>query len=58
MYRAANKYKIKYVIEGHSFLTEGITPLGKNYFDGMYIKDIHKKYGKLKIKNLSINELF
>ena len=29
MYRAANKYKIKYVIEGHSFLTEGITPLGK-----------------------------
>ena len=26
---AANKYKIKYVIEGHSFLTEGITPLGK-----------------------------
>ena len=50
MYRAANKYKIKYVIEGHSFLTEGITPLGKNYFDGMYIKDIHKKYGELQLK--------
>lgn len=50
MYRVANKYKIKYVIEGHSFLTEGITPLEKNYFDGMYIKDIHKKYGKLPLK--------
>ena len=34
LYRAASKYNIKYVFEGHSFLTEGITPLGKNYFDG------------------------
>lgn len=50
MYRAASKYKIKYVLEGHSFITEGITPLGKNYFDGRYIKSIHKKYGKLPLK--------
>lgn len=50
MYRAAAKYKVKYVLEGHSFLAEGITPLGKNYFDGKYIKSIHKKYGTLKMK--------
>ena len=50
MYRAASKYKIKYVLEGHSFIAEGISPLGKNYFDGKYIKSIHKKYGKLKMK--------
>ena len=50
MYRAANKYKIKYVLEGHSFITEGITPIGKNYFDGMYIKDIHRKFGELKME--------
>lgn len=50
MYRAAAKFKVKYVLEGHSFLAEGITPLGKNYFDGKYIKSIHKKYGKLPMK--------
>lgn len=50
MYRAAAKYKVKYVIEGHSFIAEGISPLGKNYFDGKYISSIHKKYGKLPMK--------
>lgn len=50
MYRAAAKNKVKYIIEGHSFIAEGITPLGKNYFDGKYIKAIHKKYGKRKMK--------
>jgi len=50
MYRAASKYNVKYVLEGHSYIAEGITPLGKNYFDGKYIKSIHKKYGKLPMK--------
>jgi len=50
MYRAAAKYKVKYVLEGHSFIAEGITPLGKNYFDGKYISSIHKKYGKKPMK--------
>lgn len=50
MYRAAAKFKVKYVLEGHSFLAEGITPLGKNYFDGKYIRSIHKRYGKLPMK--------
>ena len=46
MYRAAHKYGVKYVFEGHSFVTEGITPVGRNYFDGKYIKSIHNMYGK------------
>ncbi len=50
MYRAAAKFKVKYVLEGHSFLAEGISPLGKNYFDGKYIKSIHKMFGKLPMK--------
>lgn len=50
LYRIANKYKVKYVFEGHSFIEEGITPLGKNYFDGKYIKSIHKMYGKRPLK--------
>lgn len=51
MYRAASKYGIKYILEGHSFIAEGITPLGKNYFDGKYISSIHKKYGKVPLKS-------
>jgi N-acetyl sugar amidotransferase len=44
-YRAAAKYGIQYVLEGHSFRTEGITPVGRNYFDGKYIQSIHQMYG-------------
>lgn len=50
MYRAASKYNIKYVFEGHSFLAEGVSPLGKAYVDGRYIADVHKKHGRLKMK--------
>ncbi len=46
MYRAAWKNDVQYVLEGHSFVTEGITPVGKNYFDGKYIESIHKKFGR------------
>lgn len=48
--QVAAKYNIKYVLEGHSFVEEGISPLGKNYFDGKYISEIHNKYGKDKMK--------
>ncbi len=51
MYRAAWKYKVNYVLEGHSFVTEGITPVGRNYFDGKYIASIHAKYGTRSIKS-------
>jgi len=50
MYRAASKYGVKYVLEGHSFITEGITPVGRNYFDGKYIKSIHEKFGERAMK--------
>jgi N-acetyl sugar amidotransferase len=50
MYIAAWKYGVKYVLEGHSFITEGITPVGRNYFDGKYIQAIHKQFGKYPLK--------
>lgn len=50
MYRAAAKHKISYVLEGHSFITEGISPVGRNYFDGKYIQSIHKRFGKRPMK--------
>lgn len=51
MYRAAAKYDIKYVFEGHSFITEGVAPLGRAYVDGGYIADLHSKFGKLPMKS-------
>jgi N-acetyl sugar amidotransferase len=50
MYRAAAKFKVKYVLEGHSFIAEGISPLSEAYVDGGYINDVHNKFGKLKMK--------
>lgn len=50
MYRAAAKYGIKYILEGHSFVTEGITPVGRNYFDGKYIQSIHRRFGTRALK--------
>jgi hypothetical protein len=47
---AAAKHAIGYILEGHSFKAEGIAPVGKNYFDGRYIADIHAKYGTMKLK--------
>lgn len=50
MYRAAAKYKVKYILEGHSYVTEGIAPISTIYFDGGYIKDIHNRFGKVPMK--------
>jgi len=46
----AEKYSIKFILEGHSFVEEGITPLGRNYFDGRYIQAIHKRFGRQSMK--------
>lgn len=45
MYRAAAKHGVRYILEGHSFLTEGITPVSRNYFDGKYVASIHRRFG-------------
>jgi N-acetyl sugar amidotransferase len=50
MYRAASKFGIKYIFEGHSFNAEGVSPLGTAYVDGRYIKSIHKEFGRRKMK--------
>lgn len=58
LYRAASKYGVKYIFEGHSYKTEGISPLGYNYIDGQYIKSVHKMFGKLKMKTFPNMDFF
>lgn len=55
---AAAKYGVKYILEGHSFKAEGISPQGKNYFDGKYIQDIHRKFGSLSMKTYPLMTFF
>jgi len=50
LYMAAEKFGVQYILEGHSFRTEGISPLGWLYMDGKYIESVHKAYGRLPMK--------
>lgn len=58
VYRAAANAGVKYILEGHSFVTEGISPLGNNYFDGKYIKSVHQQYGRLPMKTFPLMTFF
>ena len=48
-YLAAAKYGIKYIFEGHSFRTEGISPHGWFYMDAKYIQTIQEQFGSYKM---------
>mgnify|MGYP003379492475 CR=1 FL=1 len=51
LYRAAAKHGVRYVLEGHSFQAEGVNPLSSCYIDGKYIKSLHDRFGKRKMKS-------
>jgi len=51
-YLAARKFGVKYIFEGHSFRTEGISPPGWFYMDAKYIETVQKLFGKCKIDTL------
>lgn len=50
LYLAAEKHRVKYIIEGHSFRTEGIAPLGWIYMDGKLIESVHERFGTRPMK--------
>ena len=59
LYRAAEKHGIKHIVEGHSFRTEGVSPMGWLYMDGGYIEDVHRKFGTVPMKtfpNMAFND--
>jgi len=50
LFRAAEKFGIRYQWEGHSFRTEGIQPLGYVYMDQKYIQSILAAHGRRKVR--------
>jgi hypothetical protein len=51
LYMAAEKHGIRYIFEGHSFRTEGISPLGWIYMDGKLIESVHRRFGTRPMKS-------
>lgn len=58
LFEQASKYKVKNIIHGHSFRTEGTTPLTWTYMDGKYVNNIQKKFGTKKIKSFPVMNMF
>ena len=48
---AADKFRVKYRIDGHSFRTEGSAPMGLIYMDARYIKSVHSSFGTRSAKS-------
>jgi len=59
LYKTAAKYGLKYQLEGHSYIAEGISPLGTMYADGRYLASVHGMFGNVPIKtfpNMSLTD--
>lgn len=52
MYKEAVKFKHKHVLNGGNMSTESILPTywGYDAMDAIHLKDVHRKYGKVKLK--------
>ena len=50
LYGMATKEGVNSIIIGQSFRTEGIAPLSWNYLDGLYLRSIQSRYGKIRLR--------
>lgn len=50
LYQACEMFDCRYLLNAHSFRTEGTTPLGWTYMDGGYIQDVHNRFGRWDLK--------
>ncbi len=53
----SRKTRTPFILEGHSFMAEGVTPLNFNYFDGRYISEIHRRFGTRRLKTYPLMTL-
>ncbi len=62
LFRVAAEVGIHFVLNGHSFRTEGTAPISWTYMDGKYIESVHRIFEKNKklktFPNLKISHLF
>jgi len=58
LYKTAVKYKLKYILVGNNFRTEGVIPRGWTYWDNKYFYDIVNKFSKVRVKSYPILSSF
>ena len=51
LFKTAKEEKVKYILGGQSFMTEGTVPREWSYIDGTYIKSVHKLFGRVPLKS-------
>ena len=56
LYGVASQKNVKYVLIGHSFRTEGVSPIEWNCMDGKYLKSIVRKFGSLDLRQWKPND--
>jgi N-acetyl sugar amidotransferase len=56
LYGVACKENVKYILIGQSFRTEGVKPLSWSFFDGKYLKSVHKEFGKTPLRKWKPND--
>ncbi|GAB3317331.1 N-acetyl sugar amidotransferase [Larkinella ripae] len=54
LYETAAKEGVGYILNGHSFRTEGTSPISWTYMDGRYFKDVHKKFGTGVVRSFKV----
>ena len=50
LFHVARQHGIKYILDGHSFRTEGMAPLGWSYMDGRYVQSVHRECGNVPLE--------
>ena len=58
LYKTAADEGIKYILNGHSFRTEGTSPISWTYMDSKYFRAVHKMFGRKKIKSFPVMSFF
>lgn len=57
LYEVASRNGITYILNGHSFRTEGVAPKTWTYMDGRYINSVHSRFGSKRITSFPIMTL-
>ncbi len=56
--KTAEKEGVKYVLNGHSFRTEGIAPVDWTFIDGRYVEAVHRRFGRKPLRTYPNYKIF
>ena len=54
LYETAAREGISHILNGHSFRTEGTSPISWTYMDGRYFRNVHRKFGRGVVRSFRV----